>query len=79
MAIKIIVILVFLLILFNLGSALVYMMKDGGQGKRMARSLTWRIGLSVAAFVLLLAAFGLGWIEPQGITPHGITPPPPAQ
>ncbi|HEX5055554.1 MAG TPA: twin transmembrane helix small protein [Gammaproteobacteria bacterium] len=69
MAIKIIVILVFLMILFNLGTALVYMMKDGGQGDRMARALTWRIGLSVAAFILLLAAFGLGWIEPHGITP----------
>ena len=69
MAIKIIVILVFLLILFNLGSALVYMMKDRGQGDRMARALSWRIGLSVAAFILLLAAFWLGWIEPHGITP----------
>jgi H+/gluconate symporter-like permease len=68
-AVKIIVILVFLLILFNLGSALVYMMKDGGQSDRMARALSWRIGLSVAAFILLLVAFWLGWIEPQSITP----------
>jgi hypothetical protein len=73
MAIKLIIILVFLLILFNLGTALFYMMKDGGQSERMARALTWRIGLSVAAFLLLLAAFGLGWIEP-----HGIVNAPPA-
>jgi hypothetical protein len=66
---KLIVILVFLLILFNLGSALVYMLKDGGQGDRVARSLTWRIGLSVGAFLLLMLAFWLGWIEPHGITP----------
>lgn len=74
--VKIIVVIIFLLILFNLGSALYYMMKDGGQGERMSRSLTWRIGLSVAAFMFLLLAFYAGWIEPQGITPHGITPPP---
>jgi hypothetical protein len=66
---KIVVIVVFLLILFNLGSALVYMLKDGGQGERVARSLTWRIGLSVGAFILLMIAFWAGWIEPHGITP----------
>lgn len=68
-AVKIIVILVFLLILFNLGSALFYMMKDRGESGRAARSLTWRIGLSVLAFILLLVAFWMGWIEPQSITP----------
>lgn len=69
MAVKIIIIVVFLFILFNLGSGLFYMMKDGGQSDRMARSLSWRIGLSVAAFILLMVAFWAGWIEPQGITP----------
>jgi hypothetical protein len=39
----------------------------------MARSLTWRIGLSVAAFLFLLLAFYAGWIEP-----HGIVNAPPA-
>jgi hypothetical protein len=70
-AVKIIVVVIFLLIIFNLGSALFYMLKDGGQGQgnRMARSLTWRIGLSVGAFLLLMLAFWLGWIEPHGITP----------
>lgn len=67
--VKIIVIVVFLLIVFNLGSALFYMMKDGGQSARMSRSLTWRIGLSVAAFLFLMLAYYAGWIEPQGITP----------
>ncbi|HEY3486894.1 MAG TPA: twin transmembrane helix small protein [Gammaproteobacteria bacterium] len=73
MAVKIIVIVVFLLILFNLASALFFMLKDGGKGNRVARSLSWRIGLSVAAFILLLIAFGLGLIEPHGIAPE--TPP----
>ncbi len=69
MAAKIIIIVVFLLILFNLGSALVYMLKDSGQGNRVARSLSWRIGLSVAAFIFLLIAYYAGWVEPHGITP----------
>jgi hypothetical protein len=74
MAVKIIIIVVFLLILFNLGSGLFYMMKDGGQSERMARSLTWRIGLSVAAFIFLMIAFYVGWIEPQSITPTSPQP-----
>jgi len=43
------------LIVFNLGAGLVYMMKDKGQSKRTVRALSWRIGLSILLFVLLIA------------------------
>jgi hypothetical protein len=69
--VKTVILIVFLLILINLAMALFFMVKDRGNSNRTARALTWRIGLSVAAFILLLAAYGLGWIQP-----HGIVPPP---
>ena len=40
---------------------------DPDKSQRMAKALTWRIGLSVALFVLLLVCYALGWIQPKGI------------
>jgi len=37
----------------------------------MVRALTWRIGLSVALFVLLMLAWYFGLIAPHGIDPMG--------
>jgi hypothetical protein len=31
----------------------------------MVKALTWRIGLSVGLFVLLMVAYYEGWITPQ--------------
>ena len=56
MLFKIIVILLFLTILFSLSSGLVFMIKDKGHTKRTVKALTFRIGLSVFAFLLLMAA-----------------------
>ncbi|MBT6467517.1 MAG: twin transmembrane helix small protein [Kordiimonadaceae bacterium] len=54
---KIIAVLFFLFIVYSLASALYYMIKDGGKGTRMIRSLTLRIGLSVILFVILMAGY----------------------
>jgi hypothetical protein len=32
----------------------------------MVKALTWRIGLSVGLFVLLMLAYYQGWISPHG-------------
>ncbi len=65
---RIVVALIFAGILVSLGSALLYLIKDHGTGKRTVKALTWRIGLSVSLFLLLLLAHQLGWIESTGIT-----------
>ena len=52
-------------ILLSLGSALVHLVRDKGESKKMARALTIRVGLSVLLFVLLMVAWWLGWIEPH--------------
>jgi cytochrome bd-type quinol oxidase subunit 2 len=52
-------------IVLSLGSALVHLMRDKGESKKMARALTIRVGLSVLLFVLLMLAWWLGWIQPN--------------
>ncbi len=67
---KILVLLGFLAIVASLGSALFFMLRtqrdDGASGRRMARALAWRVGLSVVLFVCLLLAWKLGYIQPTG-------------
>ncbi len=67
MLIKIIVIAMLLLIFASLFSALVFLFKDKGRGNRTAQALTWRIGLSMTLFLLLMAGFYFGIIPPQGL------------
>ena len=63
-----IVILGFLaVILYNLGAGLYYMMVDKGESGRMVRSLTWRIGLSIALIAIIAIGIYTGWIQPHGM------------
>lgn len=68
---KYLMVLVFVAILASLGSALVFMMRDGRDGKpktsNMARALAIRVGLSVLLFVCILIAWKLGYIQPTGV------------
>ncbi len=68
---KILVLIGFLAIVASLGSALFFMMRtqrdDAAAGKRMARALAWRVGLSVVLFVCLLLSWKLGYIQPTGL------------
>lgn len=54
-----------LAIVLSLGSALVHLVRDKGESKKMARALTIRVALSVLLFVLLMVAWALGWIQPK--------------
>ncbi|MDH3311050.1 MAG: twin transmembrane helix small protein [Gammaproteobacteria bacterium] len=67
MFLKIIVIVMLLLIFASLFSALVFLFKDKGSGTRTAKALTWRIGLSMTLFLLLMAGFYFGIIPSQGL------------
>ena len=62
---KIALVIVLLLIVGSLGSGLVFLLRDSSDSDRLARALTWRIGLSIAAFALLLLAGWTGLIEPN--------------
>ena len=58
---------VLILILWNLGAGLYYMLVDKGQTKRTVNSLTRRIALSVALILFVALAIYMGWITPHGI------------
>jgi hypothetical protein len=67
--IKILVIVTFLLIIFNLGVALFHLAnpKDAEHSRKTAKALTFRIGLSLLLFFALAIAISLGVIKPHGI------------
>ncbi|MCC7257203.1 MAG: twin transmembrane helix small protein [Gammaproteobacteria bacterium] len=62
---KLFVIAVLLGILASLGSGLFFLMKDSGNQRRVLRALTIRVALSVALFLVLMAAWYAGLIEPN--------------
>jgi putative copper export protein len=68
MLVKAIIILFLIIILYSLGSALFYLVRDNKKDEtRVVTALTWRIGLSMLLFVLLMIAFAMGWITPHAI------------
>ena len=67
-SLKTLLVVAFLLvILWNLGSALYYLLVDRGQSKRTVNALTRRIGLSVALILLVILGIWAGVIKPHGI------------
>ena len=69
-SLKTLLIIAFLiLIVWNLGAGLYYMMVDKGKTDRTVKSLSWRIGLSVLLILLVIAGILTGVIKPHGI--HG--------
>ena len=57
----------FILILYNLGAGMYYMLTDKGTSKRTVNALTKRIALSVILILLVCAGIASGLIEPHGI------------
>ena len=67
-SLKTLLIIAFLvLILWNLGAGLYYMLVDKGTTKRTVNALTRRIALSVALILLVALSIKLGWIVPHGL------------
>jgi hypothetical protein len=69
MLIKILIVIVLTAIVGSLASGFFHLVKDEGKSKRMVRALTVRITLSVLLFILLIAAYFTGLIQPHGIAP----------
>jgi len=69
MPIKIIFIIIFVLILFSLGSALFHLVirKDKEPSLKTVKALSYRIGISLVLFILMYIAFITGLIKPEGI------------
>ncbi len=65
---KVLIVLVFIAIIYNLGAGLYFMMTDKGATNRTVNALTRRIAISVALFALVGLGIWMGWIEPHGVT-----------
>lgn len=61
------IVAVLILILWNLGAGLYYMLVDKGQSKRTVNALTRRIALSVALILGVVLAAWMGWIDFHGV------------
>ncbi|KRG68360.1 twin transmembrane helix small protein [Pseudoxanthomonas dokdonensis] len=67
-SLKTLLIIAFLiLILWNLGAGLYYLLVDKGQSKRTVNALTRRIALSVGLILLVILGIYTGVIQPHGI------------
>ncbi len=65
---KVIIVGLLFYVIFSLGQALTYLIKDEGKSDRMVNALTRRIGVSVLIFILLMVGQALGLIQPHGIS-----------
>lgn len=62
------VVLIFvILILASLGSALYYLFKDKGGSDRTVKALTYRVGLSITLFMMLMLGYYFGWLPANGL------------
>jgi len=67
---KYLVIAMLLAVVISLGKALFHLSSNKQEASaKMLTALAWRIGLSVALFLLLILAYYNGWIEPGSRRP----------
>ena len=63
---KVVVVILLGCIVASLGKALFHMSSGPAQSSEMVQALSWRIGLSVLLFALLMAGAHLHLISPHG-------------
>jgi amino acid transporter len=66
---KIIIVLLLLAVLISLASGMFFLVQDQGESDRTVKSLTVRITLSIALFLMLIIGYFTGLIQPHGISP----------
>lgn len=67
-SLKTLIVVAFLLVIvWNLGSALYYLMVDRGESKRTVNALTRRIALSIGLILLVVIGIWTGFIQPHGV------------
>lgn len=67
-SLKTLLVIAFLIVIvWNLGAGLYYLVVDRGQTKRTVNALTRCISVSVALILLVIVSIYMGWIKPHGI------------
>jgi len=75
MFMKILIVVFLIVILYCLGSGVYYLSKAGRANEiNLAKSLTWRIGLSILLFLFIIFSYFMGWLHPHDlyVTPPGV-------
>jgi hypothetical protein len=67
--IRLLVVGALIAIVASLGTALFHLASGRGDSAKMVRALAWRVGLSIALFVLLIVAWRYGVISPHAVQP----------
>jgi amino acid transporter len=67
---KIIIVLLLLAVLASLASGMFFLINDKGESDRTVKSLSIRITLSIALFLMLIIGYFTGMIQPHGISPE---------
>jgi len=68
MIFKIIIVAMLFIVIGSLASAMFHLVKSEGKSSdKVLKSLTWRIGLSVLLFILLLIGQATGLITPHSL------------
>jgi uncharacterized membrane protein len=63
--VKVFILLALALILAALASGFMGLFKEGQDDRRTVRALTWRVGLSLGLFLVIVVLGSLGVIEPR--------------
>ncbi|MFM9834808.1 MAG: twin transmembrane helix small protein [Methylophilaceae bacterium] len=66
---RFIIIAILIFIAFNLFNALYHLMKGDTHDTSVVKSLTWRVGLSIGLFLLLMLGFYTGVISGHAVLP----------
>lgn len=54
-------------VIFSLGQALFFMMKDKDDDRRTVWALTRRIALSIVLIGMVVFGIWMGWLQPHGV------------
>ncbi len=73
MIVKILIVILMLGILYSLFRSLFFLATEKDDSKKVVKNLSWRIGLSIFLFLMIVFAIFMGWIEPHGLPT--VTPP----
>ena len=63
---KVIIILLLLAMIFSLGYAMMTMMREKGRGTGTVKALTYRVGIWIVLFILIVVGLYTGAIKPSG-------------
>lgn len=64
---KLLIVALLLASVVSLFLALTSMLRGNSASGKTVRALAWRVGFSVAVFLLLVLSMYMGWVEPHGV------------